>query len=94
MPRTCAFDPKIVMRKLTARLLLLSLSICFAAALPAQKGKLRKAALLMETLQYEKAIAVYEKLHRKDDQALDPILGLATAYRKQNQLEEQHMQTI
>ncbi|MEL6831630.1 MAG: OmpA family protein [Bacteroidota bacterium] len=76
------------MRKQTARLLLFCLSICFAVTLPAQKGKLRKAALLMETLQYEKAISVYEKLHRKNDQSLEPVLGIAVAHRKQNQLQE------
>lgn len=76
------------MRKLTARLCLFGLFLCVGASLWAQKGKLRKAALYMETLQYEEAIEVYQKLHKKDAEAIQPLVGLAKAHHKLRQLDQ------
>ena len=76
------------MRKLTARFCLICLLLCVGASLCAQKGKLRKAALYMETLQYEEAIEVYEKLHKKDAEAVEPLVGLAMAHHKLKHLED------
>lgn len=76
------------MRKQTARLLLIAFLIGASTSAWAQKGKLRKASVFMETLQYDAAISVYQKLHKKNPQSLEALLGLATAHRKLNQLAE------
>ena len=76
------------MRKQIARLQLIILLLGIGLSATAQKGKLRKANIFMETLQYEEAIEVFHKLHKKDEEALAPLLGLAEAYHKSNQLEE------
>lgn len=42
----------------------------------------------METLQYEQAIEVYQKLHKKNAEAIEPLIGLAMAHHKLKQLED------
>ncbi|WP_367389568.1 OmpA family protein [Lewinella sp. LCG006] len=77
------------MRKQTARPLLVIVSILFCiGSLPAQQAKLHKAALFMEAFRYEEAIAVFDKIVRKDESNLIALAGLAEAYHKMDMLSE------
>jgi outer membrane protein OmpA-like peptidoglycan-associated protein/tetratricopeptide (TPR) repeat protein len=77
------------MRKQTAGPLLVIISIlCCTVNLPAQQAKLRKASLYMEAFRYEEAIAVFDKIIRKNEGDLTALVGLAEANQKMNKLSE------
>lgn len=77
------------MRKQILKSLLVVLSVVFLmTGLTAQTAKLRKAALYMESLRYDDAISVYEKVIRKNETDLTALLGLAEAHQKLDQLTE------
>lgn len=80
------------MRKQTAGPLLAIIGILFCiVSLPAQHAKLRKAALFMEAFRYEEAIAVYDKIVRKNESDLNALVGLAAAHQKMDNLSEAAM---
>ncbi|MGH1438129.1 MAG: OmpA family protein [Lewinella sp.] len=77
------------MRKQTAGPFLAIIGILFCLVnLPAQQAKLRKAELFMETFRYEEAIAVYEKIIRKNENDLTALVGLAEACQKMDNLSK------
>ncbi|MEZ4986328.1 MAG: OmpA family protein [Saprospiraceae bacterium] len=75
------------MRQFTVALTIVSLFV-LSNGVFAQKALYKKAAQEMETLQYEAAIATYEKILRKQPEQLDALLGMAEAQRKAGQLAD------
>ncbi|MCB0639965.1 MAG: hypothetical protein KDC54_25260, partial [Lewinella sp.] len=65
------------MGKRLLSLLILALCLGLSQPLAAQKAKLRRAALMMEALQYDEAIDLYERVIDKDEQSAEAIRGLA-----------------
>lgn len=70
------------MRKLTITTALLAVFISWGALLNAQTAKLQKARQELEALQYEQALNIYHKLHRKNNDFLPALEGLASCYQK------------
>ena len=76
------------MKNFLLGLIILTLTSISATILTAQQSKLRKAQYFMESLQYRKAIKIYEGIYRKDPSVKQALNGLASAYQKTGDLEE------
>ena len=83
----CTVYHEKTMKNLYLGLCILILTMVFGPSLFGQQAKLRKAQHYMETLQYDKAIGVYTKLHQKDPSSLVALNSLAKAYQKSSNSE-------